>query len=431
MPPRASFLRSARGALAVLTLINLFNYLDRYVVSALVESLRHSELHLSDLQLGSLVTAFVVVYMTASPVFGVLGDRGRRPRLLGAGVAVWSVATAAGGLARSFVSLFAARSAVGVGEAAYGTIAPALLADAFPAERRGRVFAVFFCAIPIGSACGYIFGGWMDQRFGWRAAFLLAGAPGLLLALLAARLVDPPRRDDASGRPPAGGGGSAARRYAELARIPPFRRAVLGYAAYTFALGALAFWTPAFLERVRGVPRSQATVLFGAIAVVTGFVGTFSGGWLGDRLLRRSRQAYLWLSGVATLAAAPVAFLAFTSPSRPVYVAAIVVSETLLFMSTGPVNSAIVNAVPSDRRASAIALSTFAIHLFGDVPSPPLLGAISDATSLATAFLLVPAVIALAGIIWIWAALKGAGSGGESSKSNPGIRGESERSRRE
>ena len=407
MPARSRFLRSARGALVILTLINLLNYLDRYVVSALVESLRRSELHPSDLQLGSLVTAFVVVYMLASPVFGVLGDRGRRPRLLGIGIAIWSFATAAGGLARSFLSLFAARSAVGVGEAAYGTIAPALLADAFPAERRGRVFAVFFCAIPIGSALGYMLGGWMDQRFGWRAAFLIAGAPGILLAFLAARLADPPRRNDTPGPAPAAARGSAAARYAEIARVAPFRRAVAGYAAYTFALGALAFWTPAFLERVRGVPHAQATVLFGAIAVGTGFAGTFAGGWLGDRLLRRRRQAYLWVSGVATLAAAPVALVAFTSPSRPVYVSAIVVAETLLFMSTGPVNSAIVNAVAADRRASAIALSTFAIHLFGDVPSPPLLGAISDATSLATAFLLVPAVIALAGILWIWAAIKG------------------------
>jgi hypothetical protein len=155
------------------------------------------------------------------------------------------------------------------------------------------------------------------------------------------------------------------------------------------------------------VPRAHATVLFGAIAVVTGFTGTFAGGWLGDRLLPRWRQAYLWVSGAATLAAAPVALVAFRSPSRPVYVAAIVVSETLLFMSTGPVNSAIVAAVAADRRASAIALSTFAIHLFGDVPSPPLLGAISDATSLSTAFLLVPAVIALAGVVWLYAAWRG------------------------
>jgi MFS family permease len=153
------------------------------------------------------------------------------------------------------------------------------------------------------------------------------------------------------------------------------------------------------------VPRAEATVVFGAIVVVTGLAGTFAGGWLGDFFLRRSPQAYMWVSGAATLAAAPVALVAFTASSRPVYIGAMIVAELLLFVSTGPVNSAIINAVASDRRASAVALSIFAIHLFGDVPSPPLLGAISDATSLATAFLIVPAVIALAGILWIRAAI--------------------------
>ena len=385
----------------MLTLINLFNYLDRYVLSALVESLRRSELRLSDAQLGSLMTGFILVYMLASPVFGSLGDRRRRPPLVAAGVAVWSLATGLGGFARSFAALFAARSTVGVGEAAYGTIAPALLADAFPRERRGRVFAIFFCAIPVGSALGYVLGGLIDQRFGWRAAFFLAGFPGLVLAALVLRVADPPRQAD-EGSPRSG---PEASRWSDLLRNRPYRRVVAGYAAYTFALGALAFWTPAFLERVRGVPRAEATVVFGAIVVVTGLAGTFAGGWLGDFFLKRTPHAYMWLSGVATLAAAPAALVAFTASSRPVYLGAMVVAELLLFASTGPVNSAIVNAVPADRRASAVALSIFAIHLFGDVPSPPLLGAVSDATSLATAFLIVPAVIALAGILWIRSAL--------------------------
>src|SRR5450759_620464 len=185
--------RAARTALAVLTLVNLFNYLDRYVVASLVESLKKAPLSLSDTQLGSLMTGFLLVYMLTSPIFGTLGDRRGRPRLLALGVGIWSVATALGGLARSFAGLFAARSAVGVGEAAYGTIAPALLADQFPREKRGRVFAVFFAAIPIGSAAGYVLGGLMDQRFGWRAAFYVAGLPGLALALLCLRLKDPVR----------------------------------------------------------------------------------------------------------------------------------------------------------------------------------------------------------------------------------------------
>ena len=138
--------------------------------SALVESLKHA-LHLSDVELGSLMSGFIVVYMLTSPLFGTLGDRGKRPRLIATGVAIWSVATALGGFARGFASLFAARSTVGVGEAAYGSVSPALLADYFPVERRGRVFAVFSAAIPIGSAAGYMLGGFVAGHWGWRAAF--------------------------------------------------------------------------------------------------------------------------------------------------------------------------------------------------------------------------------------------------------------------
>ena len=395
-------------ALAVLTLTNFFNYLDRYVVSALVESLKRSELRLSDAELGALATGFILVYMLASPFFGTLGDRGKRPRLIAAGVAIWSVATALGGLARRFATLFLARSSVGVGEAAYGTIAPALLADAFPPERRGRVFAVFYAAIPIGSAAGYMLGGLIDQHFGWRAAFFVAGAPGLVLPWLASRLPDPPRGGQdafvhAHAAPPRG----AFRTYLGLLANRPYRLTILGYAAYTFALGALAFWTPAFLERERGMSRSAATVQFGAIVVATGFAGTFLGGWLGDRLLPRLRESYLWVSGAATLLAAPVALAAFVAPSRPVYMAAIVVAELLLFLSTGPINSAIVNVVAPGERATAVALSILAIHLLGDVPSPPLIGVLSDHSSLARAFLLIPVAIALGGLIWLYAAWQG------------------------
>jgi MFS transporter, Spinster family, sphingosine-1-phosphate transporter len=403
--------RAARVGLIVLTLINLFNYLDRYVVSALVESLKRSEMRLSDTQIGSLATAFLLVYMLTSPIFGRLGDRGPRPKLLALGVGIWSAATALGGIARSFGQLFAARATVGVGEAAYGTIAPALLADYFPKEKRGRVFAVFFAAIPIGSAAGYILGGLVDQRLGWRAAFFVAGLPGLLLALLCLRLFDPPRgaQDEFSPHPdplPEGDGGTWAA-YGRLLRNRPYALTVLGYAAYTFALGALAFWAPAFLERIRGMSRADATVQFGAIVVVTGFAGTFAGGWLGDFFLKRSRDSYLWVSGWATLAAAPAALVAFVAPQRAVYMSAIVVTELFLFASTGPINSAIVNLVRPTERATAVALSILAIHLLGDVPSPPLIGALSDATSLATAFRFLPVPIALAGGIWLGAARRG------------------------
>lgn len=397
-------LGGARAALVVLTLLNLLNYLDRFVLSSLVESLKASELHLSDKQLGALATGFILVYMLTSPIFGTLGDRKPRPRLLAIGVGIWSLATALGGLARSFASLFIARASVGIGEAAYGTIAPALLADHFPKERRGRIFAIFFAAIPIGSAAGYILGGLADQKFGWRAAFFIAGAPGLVLALLCLLLTDPPRGAQDPGAHVVLPTGSAWASYRRLLSNRPYALTVGGYAAYTFALGGMAFWAPAFLERVRGMPKSEATVQFGAIVVATGFIGTFGGGWLGDWWLKRSSAGYLWVSGIATLLAAPAAAVAFMATSKPLYMAGIVVTELLLFASTGPINSAIVNLVEPGERATAVALSILSIHLLGDVPSPPLIGAISDATSLQSAFRILPVAIAVAGAIWLYAA---------------------------
>ncbi|HYT05686.1 MAG TPA: MFS transporter [Gemmatimonadales bacterium] len=400
----------ARTALAVLTLINLFNYLDRWIVAALAESMKHSELQLSDKQLGSLMTGFLVVYMLAAPLFGSLGDTRSRTRLIGLGVGIWSVATALAAFARSYAALFIARATVGIGEAAYGTISPALLADYFPRERRGRVFAIFFAAIPIGSALGYVVGGLVDRYFGWRQAFFVAGVPGLLLAALALRLYDPPRGAQDPDRTPVAGApgislGRATRvAYAALLRNRPYVLTVLGYAAYTFAIGALAFWTPSFLERARGIPKAQATVQFGAIVVVTGFVGTYGGGWIGDRCLRVSRQAYLWLSGIVTLLAAPLTLVALTAAMPAVYWSSIVAAELCLFASTGPINSAIVNAVSPHTRATAVALSIFAIHILGDVPSPYLVGAISDARSLAQALLIVPLAVLIGGAIWSYAA---------------------------
>ncbi|HET7551711.1 MAG TPA: MFS transporter [Gemmatimonadaceae bacterium] len=408
--------RAAWTGLALLTLINLFNYLDRYVVPAIGESLKHSEIRPTDEQFGFLASGFIIVYMIAAPFIGAFADRGSRPRILALGVGLWSIATAAGGLASSYGSLLASRAAVGIGEAAYGTIAPALLADYFPERLRGRVFAIFFAATPVGSALGYVVGGLVDKHYGWRHAFYVAGLPGLLLAFLALSLYEPRRRSREgaarestrdTGATDSSGKVSGIGRYVELARNRLYRLTILGYAAYTFALGGIAIWMPTFLERVRGLPRDVATVRLGAILVITGFVGTFIGGWVGDYLLRRTPRAYLWVSGVATLAAAPAAWLALTLADPAGYWTALVIAELLVFACTGPVNSAVVSEVPAGMRASAMALCIFTIHILGDVPSPPLIGAISDARSLQLAVMLIPAAVLVGGVIWCWAAWSG------------------------
>jgi len=414
---------SASFGLAVLAFINLFSYLDRYIVSALIEPLKHSELALSDADLGSLMSGFLVVYTLAAPVFGALGDRRSRPRLIAFGVACWSVATALSGFAGSYLTLLAARASVGIGEASYVTIAPSLLSDYFPATKRGRVMAIFFCAIPVGSALGYVIGGLVGAHYGWRAAFFVAGVPGLGLAALCLLLGDPPRGmqdvEVAPGDAAAAdkGAGNISKNtwatYQRLVRNKPYALTVLGYAAYTFAMGGLAYWMPAFLERVRGIPHSEATVSFGAIVVITGFIGTFAGGWLGDYLHKYSRQAYLWLSAIATLIAAPFVWLALTTASPTLYLASMVVAQLCLFLSTGPINAAIVNLVVATERASAVALSVFAIHLLGDALSPYLIGALSDKFSLAQAVKIVPIAVVIGGCVWIFAARAQARDGGD------------------
>jgi MFS family permease len=303
-----------------------------------------------------------------------------------------------------------------------------MLADYYPKRLRGRVFAVFFAAIPIGSALGYVLGGIVGARHGWRAAFFVAGLPGLLLAALTLLVRDPVRgvQDEEEKVEP---GRSLAATYLGLLRNGPYSLTVLGYAAYTFALGGMAFWMPSFLERVRALPHEQATQVFGAVVVVTGFVGTFLGGWLGDLFLKRSAQAYLWVSGIATLLAVPLVAIALTDVRPAVYWPAMAISELLLFVSTGPINSAIVNVVSPGERATAVAVSIFAIHFLGDVPSPVIIGTLSDAyaryfnpaeavtstvyqaAGLQRAIYLVPVAVAVAGLIWSAAAWRGRGRG--------------------
>ena len=438
-----SWLKSAGIGLAVLSFINLFNYLDRYLVPALFESLKRSELHLSDAELGALMSGFLIVFTFTAPVFGALGDRYARPKLTAFGVACWSLATTLSGFAGNFAALLTARASVGIGEAAYGTVAPSLLSDYYPADRRGRVMAIFFCAIPVGSALGYVVGGIMDVHFGWRIAFFVSGIPGLILAALCLGMRDPPRGSqdgqtaDPSSTATAAGtnttapgmittapganttapgtsttaaksrgniGIDTARTYWRLLSNRPYLFTVLGYAAYTFAMGGLASWMPAFLERVRGMPHGSATISFGYIVVITGFIGTFVGGWLGDYCNKISKRGYLAVSAAATAIAAPFVWFALTTASSHIYLVCMVIAQLMMFLSTGPINASIVNLVLPNERASAVALEIFAIHLLGDCVSPYLIGLLSDAFSLAQAVKIVPIVVVISAALWAWAA---------------------------
>jgi MFS transporter, Spinster family, sphingosine-1-phosphate transporter len=390
--------RMSSYGLAVVTLLNLVNYVDRYILAAVLPRIK-TELALSDFQLGLLSNAFLVSYVATSPLFGRLGDRGSRPRLLVSAGAFWSLATAAAGLARNFGQLVAARAGVGVGEAAYTTIAPSLLADYFPVERRGRTFAIFYMAIPVGAAIGFLLGGVLERQFGWRGAFYAVGLPGLIAASLALTLPDPPRTLTDGAQPDSSESIQAT--LVSLALNRGYVGTVLGYAAYTFALGGLAVWMPTFLERVRGLDLAPADFLVGSVTAVSGLGGTFVGGYIGDRLASRFQHGQLWLSGVSTLAAVPPALLALMATSPVVYQVSLFIAEFLLFMSTGPINVVIVSVVPATIRAMAMAVSIVAIQVLGGAISPPIIGLLADVGGLARAVLVVPLAIVIAGALWI------------------------------
>ena len=386
--------RSARYALTLLLAVNLLNYVDRQALYAVFPLIK-ADLKLSDTSLGFLGSAFMLCYMLAAPIFGRVGDRSNRARLAAGGLAVWSLATMLSGLAGSYRMLLAARSLVGVGEASFGTVSPGLLSDYFPRERRGRMLSLFYIAIPVGSALGYILGGQLGQAFGWHTAFLLVGLPGLFLALPLYFLHEPRQVDlkaESHCSEPV---------FFELGRFWQNRtyvHATLSMTAMTFALGGLAQWAPSFLNRSFGLEVARGKTLFGMITVGAGIVGTLSGGWLGDYFQRRSATGYLYVSALGFLLGAPLMVLALTTANLTICLTAIFGAELFLFLNTGPLNTVLVNVVTPGRRAMAFAINIFAIHALGDAVSPAIIGSLSDQWGLSRALLITPlAVLAAAG----------------------------------
>lgn len=385
---------SRERLLLMLAGVNLLNYIDRQVPFAVFPPLK-AELGLSDTQLGLLASAFMWVYLSAAPVFGLLADRWSRPGLVGLGVALWSAATTYSAAVRSYGQLLVARAVVGVGEASYGSIAPAMLSDAFPAERRGRALALFSMAIPVGSALGYVLGGALESALGWRAAFLIVGVPGLLLAWLVARVPDVPREGGGASRPERGA-------YRALLATPSYWLNCLGMTAMTFAVGGLAAWVPTYLVRVRGLALAEANLTFGLLTLVSGIGGTLAGGWLGDLLQRRIASAYFLVSGVGLALSVPCSAAVILLEDRTTVLAAIFLAEVCIFLNTGPLNAIIAAVSPPAVRATAYALNIFIIHSLGDAVSPTIVGMVSDRAGLAAALWIAPGSLALAAAFCFW-----------------------------
>jgi MFS transporter, Spinster family, sphingosine-1-phosphate transporter len=376
-----------RSALALLTALNLVNYLDRSVLFA-IQPLVQAEFRRSDADFGLLTSTFFLFYMFAAPLMGPLADRYSRKLILVVGAMVWSGATLLTAVTHSFQTLLLRHTLVGIGEASFVTIAPTFVADLFPQHRRGRILGVFYLAIPVGTALGYLVGGYLGSHFGWRSPFYVAAVPGFLLAFAFLFTPEPERgRFDSLPETPERG------TIWGLARNPAFWTATLGMATMTFALGGLQVWMPTFLSRVRGYSLGSANKIFGGIIAFDGTVASLAGGWLGDRLLPRTKSAYYLVSALSMALAVPVMIIALFSRG-PAMLPGILIAAFLLLLNTAPLNAALINSVGAHIRATAIAVNIFVIHLLGDALSPWLIGFIADRRSLQAGF--VSAVVATA-----------------------------------
>ena len=381
-----------RTALALLTALNLLNYIDRSVLFA-VQDLVKAEFRRSDAAFGMLTSVFFIFYMCAAPFMGPLSVRFSRKAVIIAGALVWSVATLLTAVTHNFNELLIRHTLVGIGEASFVILSPTFVADMFPEDERGRVMGIFYLALPVGTALGYLLGGVMGPKYGWRAPFYVGAAPGVLLAFLLLFVPEPrlgqfdpphkgPERDTLK----------------SLARNPAFLTATFGMAMMTFALGGLQVWMPTFLHRAHGYSLLDANVLFGMSTIFNGLVASMAGGWISDWLLQRTRSAHYLVSAVSLGLGIPAMCAALFANGK-VMVAGIFVAEFLLLLNTGPLNAAVINSVGPHVRAAALAANIFIFHLLGDVPSAYLIGVLSDRYSLRVAFLGPVVAIALSSAI--------------------------------
>ena len=364
----------AQGTLLLLIGLNLLNYIDRYILPGEVSLIQH-EFHSTDQQMGALTTALFLFYMFAAPLTGWLGDRFPRKPLIIAGAVLWSVATLGTAWVHDYTTLYIRHALVGVGEATFGIFAPAVLADFYPERDRNRILSIFYSAIPVGAALGYLAGGELGTLWGWRSPFFVCAIPGLVIAALYGWM----------GREPVRGSSDHIRPTTDRATVlglfrnPAFLTATFGLATLTFAMGGISNWVAEFLHRSAGFSVAYASQVVGATTVVDGIAGTLIGGWIAQRWLRTNHRALYLLSFWSVALTLPCGIVLFFGPAAWA-VPALFAAEFFLFLNTGPLNAAIVNSVTGPVRATAVSINLFCIHCFGDTFSPQIIGYISDRT---------------------------------------------------
>jgi MFS family permease len=373
-------------ALVLLTLLNLVNYTDRYIVNGVQEMVKH-EFHVSDSAIGSITFWFFLTYMLSAPLTGWLGDHFPRKPLIVIAALMISAVNLLTGTVHAFDALLFRHAILGIGEASFGIYAPVLLSDFFPEEKRNQVLTWFYTAIPVGAAIGYLLGGVVGSRYGWRAPFYVSAVPGMLIAFAILFLMKEPARgesDRVAGAPVVAkaksGGGASFRMIGQLAMNPRYMFATLGMAMVVFSLGGISAWMPSFLER-SGMSPTSIGLIFGAIVAGGGLGGTAVGGIVAQRWLKTNHRALWLVSAWSAALTVPFALVSFFGPHATM-LPSIAVAMFFIMAGTGPLNAAIINAVPAEIRASALAIEMLLIHALGDTPSPKIIGIISDHSTL-------------------------------------------------
>jgi predicted MFS family arabinose efflux permease len=379
--PRLST-RHRTYVLSMLVIINVFNVLDRQIVTILTEPIK-VDLGLSDTQVGLMTgLVFSIFYTVLGIPIARLADRSNRVTIISIALVIWSGMTALCGMAQNFAQMLAARIGVGVGEAGCTPPAHSLIADYFPPEKRASALSVYALGIPIGSILGLLAGGWIAEFYGWRMAFLLVGVPGVILAILfrlsvreAPRGMSDAAPANTQPQPPLG---------ATIRTLVHNRTMVhlaMGGALTAFGGYALGQWLPAFFIRTHGLGVAETATYFGLVLGVASAVGTFLGGAIADRLAIRDRRVYAFLPAAGVLSAFPFFFVALLL-DRPYLAIAVLVAPNLLnTLWLGPTFGTIQNLAPLRMRAMASALLLVVANIVGLGFGPLVVGVVSDLLS--------------------------------------------------
>ena len=404
--------RQAGFAFAVLFIVNVLNYADRYVLSAILPSIKR-EFNMSDFQGGLLISSFLIVYAVATLPLGVWADRGIRKNIVALCVGVWSFATALAGFAQNLYQLFSMRAILGIGEAGYAPASLSLLGDFFSKPRRARVLSYWSIGTLIGAAIGVALGGKVADTLGWRWAFYIVGIPGLIAAFLAWRLVEPARgtfdhEDGYSGESTTAlAHGSLGKGFWSnvkmLMKIPTYWVLVGAFVFSFFTIGGTSFWLTTYITRDFGLSLTLAGSISGIVLISSGLVGTVLGGWLADLAQQRRPEGRLFISMLGFLIGAPLVLLALFIHTLPLFVAVFVVAAISLNFCTGPLNAVIQDIVVPNMRATAVGLALLLAHVLGDAAAPTIIGLISDHSSLGVALTITaPLFLFLAGIVCLF-----------------------------